>query len=262
MVSSARALIGHTGFVGSALARSGSFTDYFNSKNFRDMAGLGFDLMICAGISAAKWIANADPVADWNAIERLIEVLDRIECNEFILISTIDVYPDPSLGADESARIEGAANHPYGAHRLRLEEWIAQRFGKHHRIVRLPALFGPGLKKNALYDLLHDHEIEKINPRAEYQWYPTARLWGDIERSRKLGLELVNLFPEPLSMDRIIARCFPGARTGDPREPAPAYRLRTRHAEAFGGRDGYLLAAASVLGEIEGYVCDERRGLT
>lgn len=253
----ARALIGYTGFVGSSLARQACFTSLYNSTNSGLMVGRRFERVICAGVSAAKWMANADPLADWQRIERLIEVIDRIECDEFILISTIDVYPYPGVAADESESCDGVANHAYGAHRLRLEQWAARRFGC-CRIVRLPALFGRGLRKNALYDLLHDNGIEKVNPLAEYQWYPTARLWSDILRICGLQLRLVNLFTEPVSMARIVERCFRGARIAEPREPAPAYRLRTRHAEALGGCGGYLLNSNAVLDEIEHFVTAER----
>ncbi len=248
-------LIGHTGFVGGVLRQSGAFTDFFNSKNSQAMAGEAFDGLVCAGVSAVKWMANKEPEADWAAIEGLISVLDKTEVGEMILISTIDVYPDPSLPLDETASIDPEANHAYGRHRLRLERWIEERFPG-ARIVRLPALFGPGLKKNALYDLIHDNGVDKINPAGVFQWYPLECLWSDLQTIRERDLHLVNLFTEPLSMRGIIDRFFPAAPVAAESEPAPRYQLRSRYAELFGGSEGYVLSAEALLEAIGRFIED------
>ena len=249
------ALIGHTGFVGSNLDRVDRFTDRFNSKNSAELSG-SFDVVVCAGVSAAKWIANRDPEADWAAIEKLIATLERVKAEEFVLISTIDVYPDPAAGGDESAIIDGAANHAYGRNRLRLEDWVTQRFPV-ARVVRLPALYGPGLKKNALYDLMHDNQVAQINPAGRFQWYPVQRTWEDLGRMRAADLRLANLVTEPLPMSEIIGRYFPHAAVGPDRQPAPTYCLRTRHAAALGSQGAYLMSAAEVLEDIGCWVAAE-----
>ena len=58
------ALIGHSGFVGSNLARQTRFDSTYNSSNIESIAGQEFDLLVCAGVRAEKWIANANPDAD------------------------------------------------------------------------------------------------------------------------------------------------------------------------------------------------------
>ena len=105
------------------------------------------------------------------------------------------------------------------------------------RIARLPALFGRGLKKNVIFDLLNDNQVDKINLAASFQWYPVDRLWDDIEVVRVRDLSLVNLFTEPLGTQRIVDGYFPGAPVGPARTPAATHRLCTRYAEEFGGRD-------------------------
>jgi len=250
-------LIGHTGFVGGTLAAVTPFDACFNSRNIDDIRGQHFDLLVCAGVSAAKWLANKDPEADRAGIARLTDALAEATAREVVLISTIDVYPDPANGSNEDAAIDPDANHAYGRQRLRLERWIAHRFPA-VRIVRLPALFGPGLRKNALYDLLHGNLVHQINPAAIFQWYPTVRLWRDIETARAAGLKLVNLFPEPLRMSRITEGFFPGARVGPERLPAPRYDLRTRHAALFGGSGGYIMDAESVVSEMSRFIAEQR----
>ena len=260
MVSARRTgLIGHTGFVGGTLARAASFDACFNSTNVDALRGQRFDLLVCAGVSAVKWLANKEPEGDRAGIARLTDALAEAEVGELVLISTIDVYPDPSVSGDEAMPIEPARNHAYGRHRLALERWCAQRFPL-VRIVRLPALFGTGLRKNAIYDLLYDNMVSNINPAGVFQWYPLARLWADIETMRRERLELVNLFTEPLAMSRIIDGMFPNAVVGPAVQPAPRYDMQTRYGRLFGGGDRYIMDADAVFEAMSRYVAAARAG--
>jgi hypothetical protein len=123
----------------------------------------------------------------------------------------------------------------------------------------LPALFGEGLKKNVIFDLLHGHQTEKINPLSAYQWYPLRRLASDIERIRACDIDLINLFPEPVQTAEILHAFFPGVQVGPKTTPAPAYGLRTRYSRLFGGPPGYILDRINVLGELAGFVAQERK---
>src|SRR5438045_4212543 len=111
------ALIGHTGFVGSNLASQFSFDDYFRSTNVAEMAGRDYGLVVCAGIQAKKWWANQNPEADWFGIQTLLNVLSTVSARRFVLISTVDVYPQRS-GVDEESLINPDNNHAYGKHRF------------------------------------------------------------------------------------------------------------------------------------------------
>lgn len=257
---SGSALIGFTGFVGGTLHRASAFDLLINSKNTNDLRGKSFDLVICAGVPAAKWLANAHPEDDRKAIASIRDALDSTEIGELILISTIDVYCDPGAACDEDDVIDASRNHAYGKHRFELECWAVNRFRK-TRIVRLPALFGEGLKKNVIFDLLHGNQIEKINPLGVFQWYPLRRLASDIERIRAHDIDLINLFPEPLQTAEILNAFFPGAKVGPEATPAPAYGLRTKYAEMFGGPAGYMLDRITVLGELAGFIAQERKRL-
>jgi hypothetical protein len=246
------ALIGHTGFVGSNLKQAGWGTEFYNSKNSQDMAGQRFDHVVCVGVSAVKWWANQNPEADWAGIQALIDVLERVETSYFTLISTIDVYPDPSAPLTESADLSILDNHAYGKNRLKFEAWVKENFA-YVTIIRLPALFGDFLKKNALFDLLHGNAVENINPLGVFQWYPLSLLSNDIKTVHKFGEELVNLFPAPLAMERILT-LFPDAKVGAPKSPAPRYDVRTQHADLFGKKGGYRLSEDEVWNELLTFV--------
>jgi hypothetical protein len=246
------ALIGHSGFVGSNLARQAPFSHRFNSCNFRDMRNQRFDTVVCAGVTAVKWKANQEPEADWNGISALIDELATVTAARFILISTVDVYPDPALAQDEDAK-PAAHNHAYGLHRLRLEEFVEGKF-PNCSIVRLPALFGPGLKKNVIFDLIHNNQVGRINPRGIFQWYPLRRLAQDLETVDRLRLGLVNLVTQPISTRSILDRYFPDRAVDEAATTTPAYAIRTRHAALLGGGDGYIMDAPAVLAELGNFL--------
>ena len=114
-----------------------------------------------------------------------------------------------------------------------------------------------GLKKNALFDLLHGHRLEHIDPAARFQWYPLERLADDIDRVQALGLPLVNLVTEPVSMAEIRGRFFPGSTLGGQSRPA-AYDVRTRHGAAFGGGEDYAMDAEAALRAMGRFIAAQR----
>lgn len=148
-----KSLIGHTGFVGSNLTEQTNFNFLYNSSNINEINGREFDLLIIAAPSAIKWKANQEPEKDLGMINNLINSLKKAKAKQVVQISTIDIYKTPS-DIDENTTIETEGLHPYGKNRFYLEEFIRQQF-KNHLIIRLPALFGEGLKKNFIYDFLN-----------------------------------------------------------------------------------------------------------
>lgn len=247
------ALIGHTGFVGGNLLRQYPFSGCYNSTNIEAIAGKQFDRIVCAGAPATKWKANQEPLADRACLGRLMTALQCVKTQHFVLISTVDVYGKVN-GEDEDCSPADAT--PYGQHRLELEQFVRERFAS--LVVRLPALFGPGLKKNAIYDLINDNQIEKIDSRAVFQFYHVRRLGSDIGIAAKAGLPLVHLATEPVAMAEV-ARCAFGREwinhlLGTP----PNYDLRTKHAALFGGAGGYICDKWRVLAELTEFVRTQR----
>ena len=173
------ALIGHTGFVGTNLRAAVPFDVLVNSTNVEELRGRSFDLIVCAGVRAEKWKANQNPDADRAGIRALTDALEGVTAKRFVLISTVDVYPNP-IAVDEATPIDPAQTSAYGRHRLELELFARARFET--LVVRLPGLFGPGLRKNVVFDLLHGNQVEKIHPGGVYQYYNLDRLWADAPR--------------------------------------------------------------------------------
>lgn len=147
-----KALVGYTGFVGSNLALSTSFDARYNSKNITQGYGSKPELLLYAGVPAAKYLANKAPEEDLAVIRQAEENIAQIAPQKLVLISTIDVFPQ-SVGVDENT-IPAEHREAYGKNRRELELWTREHYPD-ALIVRLPALFGQNLKKNFIYDILH-----------------------------------------------------------------------------------------------------------
>lgn len=146
-------LIGHTGFVGSALLRQTAFDACFNSANIDAIDGQAFGTLVCAAAPGSMVEANRAPERDAAQIDALIARLDRIDAERFVLISSIAVLAD-FAGGDEESTQSFQQDLAYGRHRRTLEAFVEQRFPG-SLIIRLPALFGAGLRKNFLFDLMN-----------------------------------------------------------------------------------------------------------
>ena len=245
------ALIGHTGFVGGNLARQGSFTHLYNSRNVEEIAGRHFELVAISAMPAAMWIANRDPEADRANLDRLTRCLESVRAERVLVMSTVAVYPDP-VGVDESTPIDSADQTPYGRHRLLLEQFAMAHFPR-VLVVRLPGLFGPGLKKNAIHDLLHHHEVHKVHSGSVYQFYNLDRLTQDIQTAFTAGHTLVNFATPPVSVAEVAREAFGLDFTNDPGTPSVRYDVRTRHSST-----GYLCDREEVIRDLRAFVTQAR----
>ena len=245
------ALIGHTGFIGSNLARQHAFGSCYNSTNIESIRGASFDLVVCAGARAEKWIANADPAGDRAGIDRLLTALDGVTATRMVLISTVDVFATPN-GVDELTVVDTSGLAPYGANRRALEEGVSARFDT--AIIRLPGMYGPGLKKNVIYDFMHHNELHKIDSRGVFQFYGVDRLWRDVETALANELELVHLATEPVRVEEIATRAFGRPFQNHVVKSPARYDVQTRYAERFGGAGRYVENSEQVLEGIARYV--------
>jgi nucleoside-diphosphate-sugar epimerase len=248
----ANALVGYTGFVGSNLLRQAPFEGRYNTKNVETLAGQTYDLVVVAGAPAEKWKANRNPEADGKAIGRLTAALEQVNAAQVVLISTVDVYPDP-VEVDEGAEIDAEKATPFGRHRFGLEVFLAARFNT--LVLRMPVVYGAGLKKNVIFDLLHDNHLEVVHADSVYQFYGLDRLWADVQAALAARLRVVNLVGEPLSVREVAKGAFGMEFENTPKETNPArYDVRSRFAEALGGKGAYLQDKAQALAGIAQFV--------
>lgn len=189
------ALIGSTGFVGSTIAAQHDFSRQFNSRTIGDASGQRFSKVVCAAAPGSMFEANRLPEADDRRIDALIGDLARISAGQFILISTIAVFDRFDAGYDESATAF-QTSLAYGRNRRRLEEFCIGHFDN-VIVVRLPALFGAGLKKNFVFDIMNPMPsmltVERLDELREHLPARLRPVLGDIyEQDERLGLMVID----------------------------------------------------------------------
>jgi nucleoside-diphosphate-sugar epimerase len=247
------ALIGYTGFVGSNINAQGDFTDVYNTSNIDDIDGKEYDLVVSAATYAEMWRINQDPEGDLQQINGLIDHLKNVKAKKFVLISTVGVYKSPN-GSDEDTKVELEGLAPYGVNRYHLEKFVEDTFDS--LIVRLPGLFGAGLKKNVIYDLLHDNMVDKIHYAGKYQYYNLGNIWKDITTALEADLALVNFAVEPIATYEIADYCF-GTKDFK-QEPegmnAASWDMHTKYAETYQSTPPYIYGKQQVLDDIKQFV--------
>lgn len=255
------ALVGATGFVGGNLLAQREFGRTYSSKDSASIIGEEFDLVVFSAARAEKWRINQDPESDLLHIEELERLLAGIQTRKLVLISTVDVYGTP-VGVDESTEIPVDGLHAYGRHRLRLEQ-TARELHERVLVLRLPGLFGAGIKKNVVYDLLHDNNVDRIHHAGSFQYYSLDHLADDIDRAHSADLDLVNLATEPVTTAEVAAAAFGIDFRSEPEGVTPgSYDVHSRHTAHWGREGHYLYGRDQVLGELAAFVAAKRASET
>lgn len=250
------ALIGYTGFVGGNLERQGSFDDLYNSKNIADIEGKEYDLVVSAANRAEMWRINQEPEKDLAEINEFIDHISKAKIGKLVLISTVGVYKNPN-GANEDTAIETDGLTPYGSNRYYLEQFCRDNFDA--TIIRLPGLFGDGLKKNVIYDLLHDNNVDRIHKDGIYQYYNLDNIWKDIRIALDNKLPLVNLATPPIKTEEVADYAFGINFTNEPAEVNPAFwDMQSKYADVYGGEGVYLYTKQQELEDIKQFVEREK----
>jgi nucleoside-diphosphate-sugar epimerase len=244
-------VIGYTGFVGSTITRLSSAKWLYNSKNIAEIRNETFDLLINAGVSSLKWKANRDPKEDQENIEKLQNSLERVSTDRFVQISTIDVMP-ANQSNNEDTVIDESLLQPNGLHRLELERWISNKF-PHTLIVRLPHLFGPGLKKNFIFDLIHANALALTDYRDIFQFYNVNYLWQDLSYFLGQDCSVINFTSEPMTASEIAAACFGTEFTNRCDRQPIAYDVRSKWRYRSSQVGGYMYTKEETIRDISAF---------
>jgi len=185
-------------------------------------------------------------------------LLQSVTIDELVHVSTVCVY-GASDRCDEDTVSDPKMLTPYGRNRRWLEDELASTFPTLR--LRLPQLFGPGIKKGLVYDLANDHRVECIRPDGVFQYYDLTRLWRDVNIARRAGLSVLNLATPPVVHRDLTSDVF-GTELGETRDRpdespfASMYtrNMTTRHASFFGRSGDYLLTRDEELDAIRSFV--------
>jgi sugar phosphate isomerase/epimerase len=248
------ALVGYSGFVGSNLLQFYNFDYFYNSKNFHEASNKTFDTLFFCGVPAVKWYANKNPEEDIDNLNEIKNILKTISVKKIILISTIDVYDeDTNSQKDEDYDCDWFLSSHYGRNRYLFEDFIKKTFIDHH-IIRLSALFGKGLKKNIIYDLIHNNQIQNIQIQSSFQWYDLNWLKRDIDLIIKNNLKICNLFSQPLPTSEIVS-LFEYHLDKFDKNKKLSYNLKTKYSSLFSSSvNGYIRSKEEVLVSIQSFL--------
>lgn len=158
-------IIGADGFVGrgitGAARERGWDVKAVGRANYSAFVGREFDVVINANGNARRYLANQDPWFDFEASTASVyRTLFDFRCSQYVIISTVDVYNDPSRpeATREDVEIQPLSLCPYAFHKWLAERCVMRR-GASWQVFRLAQLVGRGLKKGPLYDLLRGQPL-------------------------------------------------------------------------------------------------------
>ncbi len=168
-------IIGGNGFVGSAVARAcrrkGMEYQVLSHDTIDQFTGTSCDILINANGNSKKFMADRAPLWEFDASVRSVRAsLADIHAKRYIHLSSCDVYPDCSTpdSTNENQIIDITKQSAYGFHKY-LAEQCVMRYAPEWLIFRMGGFVGPGLKKNAIYDILHGGPLW-LDPRSELQF--------------------------------------------------------------------------------------------
>lgn len=171
-------IIGGRGFVGSGFARFCHARDLphrvITRENWDEFAGSSCDLLVNANGNSRKYLAERDPVGEFDQSVRSVALsLAAFRAAAYVLVSTGDVYSDPSGPGTsrETADIDCTRLSRYGVHKFLAEQLV---IGAHPDwlVVRAGGFVGPGIKKNAVFDILTGGKVW-LSPDSALQFIHT-----------------------------------------------------------------------------------------
>jgi nucleoside-diphosphate-sugar epimerase len=252
------ALIGYTGFVGSNLSNQLTFDDVYNSQNIESIRGKTYDLVVSAGSKAERWKANQDPEGDWEGIKKLLDNLENVKAKHFILISTVDVYPNPNGATEDTKTSAELLSQAYGKNRFKMEDFVRAHFPK-TTILRCPQLWGPGVKKGFIYDLIYDNALNFTHKDTKMQFYNITHMWEDIRKVIDNNIDLINFAVEPTTAAEIAKAALGIDFTNVTEKPPLVFDFKSKYSSLWNSNDGYLYHKKEILNELKRFIQNERK---
>lgn len=168
-------IIGGNGFVGSAITRAcqrmGIKHTVLTRDNIDQFTGKSCDILINANGNSKKYLADREPMWEFDASVRSVRAsLANIRSGRYIYLSSCDVYSDCSSPdcTHEDQCLEVSTQSTYGFHKFLAEQCVIH-CAPEWLIFRMGGFVGPGLKKNAIFDILHGGPLW-LDPNSKLQF--------------------------------------------------------------------------------------------
>lgn len=224
-------ILGGSGFLGSALCAEAQKRGWevipVNRSDYPQYAGMSCDVLINADGNSRKYLADQDANLDFDLSVRSVSLsLHDIRPKLYVYLSSIDVYSNksnPGCNHEESI-IAHEKLSCYGFNKF-LAEQLVRRHAKSWLILRLGGFVGPGLKKNAIHDLLMKEKIH-VHPDSRYQYIDTGTMAAIAFQLIESGPQkaIFNLAGDGTVSVREIAKLIPGnLMAGAPLDKRPEH---------------------------------------
>jgi len=193
-------LIGGNGFVGSAyerlLSSLGLEHHVITRENYAEFVGRHCDVLINANGNSKKFLSDKDPKLDFDlSVRSVVAAPVDNKADTYVFLSSGDVYPSqisPDVTREDQA-IDLKRVSRYGLHKYTAEMMVTS-LHSNYLVVRMGGFVGPGLRKNAIFDMLTNQKLW-LKHESNLQFIRTdtaARLvWTLVERG--IRNETVNL---------------------------------------------------------------------
>lgn len=196
-------ILGGGGFVGSAyprlFERLGLEHRVVTRANYDELRGSSCRVFVNANGNSKKFMADRDPNFEFDAsVQSVQRSLEDFKPDVYVHLSTGDVYPSqetPDVTREDQV-IDVTRVSRYGLHK-HLAEQLVRGVHRRHLVMRMGGFVGPGLRKNAIHDMLGDADVW-LTPQSELQFISTdaaaGLVWSLVERG--VENEVVNLGAE------------------------------------------------------------------
>lgn len=255
-------IIGARGFIGSALVaeatRRGWDVVAVDRANYSSCRGTDADWLIYAGGNSRKYLDERDPAEGFaRSVTDVLRVLLDFAPRRFIFLSSGAVYlreDDPAHNR-ENAILAPESPTRYGFHKW-LAENLVRRYAADHLILRLGGCVGPGLNKNAIYDLLAG-ERWHVHPDSQFQYLDTRDLAGTLFQLHECDLPsgtVLNLSA------RGVVSIRQAAEWAGVTPPTAAEQLPKHRCELNVERAHALLSLPETAGVVQNFIREVRAG--
>ncbi|MGD9873612.1 MAG: NAD-dependent epimerase/dehydratase family protein [Kiritimatiellia bacterium] len=172
---------GAKGFIGSAIVaeaeRMGVEVIAVDLDNYEQVRGAKADILINAAGNSRKFIDEQDPTRGFElSVASVMRIMLDFKFGLFVHLSSGAIYSNegnPALNT-EVTELMPLQMTRYGFHKW-LAEQIVRHYAPKHLIIRMGGFVGPGLKKNAVFDILTGGQLF-VHPDSEFQYMDTRDL--------------------------------------------------------------------------------------
>jgi nucleoside-diphosphate-sugar epimerase len=168
-------VLGGGGFIGSAICRYlESHRILFQSivrENYLSHVGKACDIFINANGNSKKYIAEKDPLFDFDLSVRSVRSsIHDFNFKKYVYLSSCDIYEDCSSDktTQEDFPLSKLNVSTYGFHKYLAEEVVKGKC-QDWVIARMGGFVGTGLKKNPVFDILHNQKLW-LHPDSQLQY--------------------------------------------------------------------------------------------